>query len=401
MTPERTGVAAGDHGWAKYSSTAMSGVGSAANASDLLTEFGFDYWFGYYFSNGQPSGGQFEVVLRTFVVGAFSVENLVDVRYYRVGVELRFRLWDVTNDVQLGGDSGIFAGGFVRRLCLRHGRAGKTLDFFVDGVLAISTTHGQGVAIFPEMQCGLASVGTERFWSAWMSFMSDTDDLDESMYPEMRLLNPDGQGTYNDYLGVPEAVDKWKNWDDFAAEGDVDDGAGQNEGQNFGNQRQTSHLSTRTMVNGIRGVGWLGWLRANSVTKFVVHGAMLRTSVDSVLSFGSVTLPETFAHRTARWHTKPGGGAWGQADVDALQAGHRRDADGLIIFVSSLGVVVVGLGATDVAPPAPLGLGPPLVVAGRRSDIVGGRPLAPWRPSRPSMPRGPRPAARPRRPVRR
>jgi len=378
-TPVRGGIAAGAHGWSMYGGTALTtltttSIGNYVAQAPASTEY--RWWAGYEYSHGQPSDGQYEdVISLAWFDNATFQTAYVSLRRYNVSGQHKFRFWRTDTDAQIGADSAAYAVGAVRRVAVRYRKSTGALDVFINGTSEISTTFTHDVLddFAQALTCGQASVGTNRYWSAWALYASATDDLNEAHYPEMALFYPNFEGSHDQYadgLGGAAGTADYTRWDDWVTDFLNDGDTTVNEGLNAADQKQTSSLSTITLANTIIGVGEMLLLRASIADKAVVHGALIRTGggTDSALTYGSQTLPTTYTKREAFWNTPPGGGAWSQAVVDSLQAGHRRDAAATNIFVTAMGLVVVALGATDTSPPAPppLALRPPVLVTHRQ-----------------------------------
>ena len=354
LTPERTGVSTDDHGWAKYSGTTGAALGPPDIELNEPTSSATVGWtLGYYFTNGQPRDGQYEEVIRHFVLVGVAKKTFA-LRLYNVSGTYKFRLWNVDTDAQLGSDSSAVTVGQTMLINIRSDASANTIEAYLDGVSQASGsfTHDnfQG-----GLSCGVASTGTTRFWSAWCNYSSSSDDLNEAHYPEMRLLHPDGVGTHSDYQDSGGGAADPLEWDDLAASGEPDGDTTWNAGQDA-TEQETHTLTTHTMSNTIQAVAELLSLRDDQADKGVVHGAIIRVgSADKVLSYGQEDLPETYVVREAVFHTEPSTGTWTQALVDGMEAGHRRDAGtaALNVRVTALGVVVVALGTTNLAPPDP------------------------------------------------
>ncbi len=193
------------------------------------------------------------------------------------------------------------------------------------------------------------------YFSAWCNYFSASDDLDEAHYPEMRLLHPDATGTYTDYQASGGGAAAPGEWDDLASGGDPDDDTTWNAGQDA-TEKETHNLTTHTMTNPITALATLMLMRQDQSTKSVEHGPMIRVGgSDTILSYGTEDIGETYVVREGVFHTEPSTGTFTQALVDGAQAGHRRVAgsDALNIRVTALAAVVVALGTTDLAPADP------------------------------------------------
>ncbi len=360
-TPERTGVATDDHGWQKHSGTGLINLhlGSAVTA-EAVTSSVFVWYLFYYFTNGQQSSGDYEEVLQFgWIVSSSS--TVFSVRLYNDSGTQKFRIWNNTADSQVGSDSAAITVGQTMLFNLRADSSGDTLTLFVDGSSVISASQalddGASAGTF---NAGAASTGTSRYWSAACLYASGSDDLNEAHYPEMRLIHPDGEGNYDDYddgTSSTKGTADWSFWDDLVAKGDPNGDTDLNSGQDASNQIQTSTMTTHAMTNTIQAVTEFIVLRQDQASKTVVHGGIIRVgSTDKVVSFGSEDIGEDYLVREAVFHTPPDGGAWDQAnEIDALEAGHRRDAgsEALNIRVTAMAIVVVALGTTNLAPPDP------------------------------------------------
>ncbi len=371
VTPERTGVSTDDHGWEKYGGNSgfnLHHIGSSFEAPSTLPS-PYGWWLGYYFTNGQPSDGQYEEVVRfTLALDNGSDNNNIAVRLYNDSGTYKFRLWNATDDAQIGSDSAGVTVGQTMLVNCRADSVAETLTLFLDGSSIISaslTMH----SVAGGMVAGVSSSTASRYWSAWCLYVSASDDLNEAHYPEMRLIHPDAEfegsaspaDDYTDGIGGGAGTADWSRWDDLANEGDPDSIF--NAGPDLANQLQLSHLTTHTMTNTIMGIGMLYWLRQSAASKSVLHRAAARifddpTINDKVISFGTEDIGTDFVVREAVMHTPPGGSSpadWTQGKLDELQAGHRRNAGSaaLVIEVKAMGVVAVALGTTNLAPSDP------------------------------------------------
>ncbi len=349
-TPERTGVSADDHGWVK----AAWNAASLNHAFESITSNAFGWWLGYFFMRDVLSDGEYvDVAFFGYLVGA--TPTTMSARLYNVSGTYKWRLWNVTADTQIGTDSAAQTVGSTLLVVLRGDTAGNQLDLFVNGsnVKSASQTLTAPLVILSGSSSGAAT--DAAYWSAWCNYFSASDDLNEAHYPEMRLLHPDGVGTHSDYQDSGGGAADPLEWDDLAASGEPDGDTTWNAGQDA-TEQETHTLTTHTMSNTIQAVAELLSLRDDQADKGVVHGAIIRVgSADKVLSYGQEDLPETYVVREAVFHTEPSTGTWTQALVDGMEAGHRRDAGtaALNVRVTALGVVVVALGTTNLAPPDP------------------------------------------------
>ncbi len=240
-------------------------------------------------------------------------------------------------------------------VCLRADDSGNLLDLFVDGSSVISAS--QSIALISIIMAGTSAgaATTALYWSAWSMYFSASDDLDESHYPEMRLLHPDSLGAYSDYVASGGGAAASGEWDDLASEGDPDDDTTWNAGGD-GTKKETHNFTTHAMTNTTQGVVVMQLLRQDQSAKTVEHGPMIRSATsDTILSYGTEDIGETYVVREGVFHTEPSTGTWTQALIDGAQAGHRRVAgsDALNIRVTAMGVVVVALGTTNLAPADP------------------------------------------------
>lgn len=338
-------------------------AGTSRVVRETLTATDFGWWLGYYWTRGQYGHGDYEEVLQFQLIVGVTTTTFA-VRLYNVSGTQKFRLWNKTGDTQVGSDSSAITVGQSMLVNLRSDVAGNLLDLFVDGSNVLSASQSIAAQV-ASMSGGAASTGTDRYWSAWCLYVSGSDDLNETHYPEMRLIHPDGDGHYTDYT-----VGTYASWDDLASEGDPDDDTTYLNGTD-GFKNETSTLGTHTMSNTIQAIAALFVLRQDQATKSVVHGLIIRDTIapaDKVVSFGSEDIGEDYVVREAIIHTEPGGGSWSQGIIDGLDAGHRREPGtaALNIRVTALGVVVVALGTTNLAPADP----PPSL-----APTLRGRPL--------------------------
>ena len=361
FNPERTGVSTDDHGWGKYKQTSGEPLHSI-DVSETVSSTAYGWWLGYYFTNGQPEDGQYEEVVRfvLFLDDGIDANNIA-VRLYNVSGVYKFRLWNATDDAQIGSDSAavtVRQGMFIN---VRADSVAETLTLFLDGSSIISASLTMD-SIGGGMIGGVASTGTTRFWSAWCTYTSAADDLNEAHYPEMRLVHPDATGTYTDYTKNGGGAADPLEWDDLASEGSPDGDGTWNAGQDA-TEKETHNLTTHAMTNSIQALVVLHSLRQDQASKTVEHGPMIRVGgSDTILSYGTEDIGEGYVVREGVFHTEPSTGTWTQVLVDGAQAGHRRVAgsEALNIRVTALGVVVVALGTTNLAPPDPPASFPPI-----------------------------------------
>ncbi len=350
-TPERTGVSTDDHGWQKGSFNADKN--SPENeVSGTTDEFG--WLLGYFFMRDVLSDGEYIGVANFSLLVGVTVTSF-STRLYNVSGTYKWRLWNTLADTQVGSDSAAQTVGSTLLVNLRVDRDGDQLDLFVDGSNVISAS--QSIAANGSVLGGSSSgAATDAaYWSAWCLYFDATDTLNEAHYPEMRLLHPDGVGTYSDYTKKGGGAADPLEWDDLVSKGDPDDDTTYNAGQDA-TEQETHTITTHTMTNTIQGVALLHVLRQDQATKTVVHGAIIRSvGSDKTVSYLSEDIGETYVVREAVFHTSPSGAAWTQTIITGLEAGHRRDAGSaaLNIRVTTLAVVVVAHGSTNLAPPDP------------------------------------------------
>lgn len=374
---ERTGVTAGDNGWAKYSGT-TNFILINHNAEDT-GEKEFAWYFGYDYSPGQPTNGQYEVVLEFELPLVLIGTKVLQLRRVNVSGQHKFRFYNVTDSVQIGSDSATYAIDTVRRFCIRVRSATDDLSLWVNGTLEINNAAAgfsmTSAFIAKSLNSGEASTGTVRYWSAWATFADITDTVDETSYAEMKLLVPDGEGGHDDYkdgVGGGAGTADWSRWDDWVSDGAHNGDTDYNEAPNAASQQQTSTTANRTFANMVEaGAVVLQLMRSNEATKFISHFSLLRHSgTTRLLSYGSQQLPTSYVSRNGLYNIVPGGGSWTQAVMDALEGGHGRNADEALLFVTACAIVGVTIGATNKAPPAPPA--PPVVTDRRRvlSQVV-------------------------------
>ncbi len=328
----------------------------------------FTWRLGYFFMRDVLAAGEWINVTKV-TIGLSTGNAAHSVRLTNVSGTYKWQLWNDTTDTQVGSDSAAQTVGSTMLVNLRTDVAGDNLNLFIDGSSVISATPGTIT-----VAGGLGgSVGdsddaatSAAYWSAWCVYASASDDLNEAHYPELRLLHPEaGNGTHDGYTdgvgGGPNSGDG-ERWNDLVSEGDPDGDTAYNEGQDF-TRVHTSTMTTHTMTNTIQGVAELILLRQDEAAKTVVHGGIIVVgSTDLVVSFGSEDIGESYVVREAVFHTEPSTGTWTQTLIDGMEGGHRRDAgsEALQLRVTAMGVVVVALGTTDLAPPDPPQSFPPI-----------------------------------------
>ncbi len=353
-TPEGTGVSTDDHGWQRGSFTGNKNDRVVIETTGTSGEF--TWLLGYFFMRDVLSAGEFISVV-SFVLLVGATPTSFTARLYNVSGTYKWRLWNVTADTQVGSDSAAQTVGSTLLVNLRIDQDGDQLDLFVGGsnVLSASQSMTTGSATMSGTTEGGAATDA-AFWSAWCLYVDATDTLNEAHYPEMRLIHPDGEGAHADYEISGGGAAVYTSWDDLIAEGDPDDDTTWNAGQDA-TEEETSTFTTHAMTNAITALAVLHKLRQDQASKTVVHGAIISDgTTDKTVSYGSEDIGETYVVREAIFHTPPDGGSWDQTnEIDALEAGHRRDAgsEALNIRVTALGVVVVALGTTNLAPPDP------------------------------------------------
>ncbi len=224
---------------------------------------------------------------------------------------------------------------------------GANVTLYIDGVQdaqAANTTKldSRAVAVFGTQ----TEAGVIHYYDYAASFEGDADDqpdTDVGVY----LLNPNANTSEDDYsdqadcsAGAAGAGD-FARWDDYP--GTPDDATTYN-CAGARNAQQTSGLSTASPSGDIAGAIYRIWNEATTGTKTVDNWARLiegaNVSEVQLVNIGH----DSFKTDMLVYPDPPDGGAWTQAIVDALEAGHRVvSTNGAGANVSALGVAIVSV----------------------------------------------------------
>jgi hypothetical protein len=175
--------------------------------------------------------------------------------------------------------------------------------------------------------------------SDYLTFSGDTSEDDYATEADCSV-GASGDATYT----------KWDDWESGAP----DDGTTFNCGAGE-DWSQLSALNTHTVDGVVSGVVYRIWYAANAASKTVDNWARLGDGTNTV----EVQLPnidsEDYRSRIRVFDTAPDGGAWVQADIDNLEAGHRVvDANNAVAHISAVAAEVI---AVDDDPPSLLRTG--------------------------------------------
>lgn len=321
-------------------------------ALDVLNDAdaGLMSWgLGHYYppENILPVSGDFTRVLQWgYLVDGPAVKS-ASLRLTNVAGTHRWQLWNDTDSVQIGSDSGAQSLGakMLVNLFRDPDNTGSELILSVDGstVLTEALTFLLNLRTFGGLGAG--------FWSGWQSWTSVSDDLNVAHYPELHLMHPNGQGFFTDYTF------DYTRLDDLVANGLSDGDATWQAGNDGTNQRETFTLTNPpAMTNTIVAMAGLLRLRQDFTIKAAVHGGLFRIGgSNSIFSHGSEDIGLTFSNKAYILNVEPSTGTWTDALVNGAEFGHRRDAGTTAFnYRITTGVAMsIGFGATDVAPALP------------------------------------------------
>ncbi len=227
---------------------------------------------------------------------------------------------------------------------------GVNAELFINGVseIKVATTDKPTNSMVTLGENG--NVGGQLHWRAGGLIDAATRaELYGAEDVEVDRLDPDGDTSEDDTTGVPDATDHYKNWDDFVSGGASDSDTSYNL---FGqaDHKQVSTLTTHTPGQTIRCAVHHNRGRAATAAKTGKAWARIKEGAN----VAEVLLPNfggsAYLNQMAVFDLAPDGGAWTQADVDALEAGLRSDADNDVnIRISSLAIELVSAGGPPAA----------------------------------------------------
>jgi len=182
-------------------------------------------------------------------------------------------------------------------------------------------------------QTGVA--GKTRWWRDWAMFVGDDgpDRPDRNVDTAMLAPNQNSaadDGTYNDYTPIGTGSWRYDRWDDWASgANDGDTTYLRGDSAEAGTQRQSSNLTTYTFTGTIHGVRVHVLMRENVAGKGIIVYVTTRSGgVDYEVSVGPAGwIYDTYQPGLVLFSDGTGYGpaSWAQSDIDALEAGSRRD----------------------------------------------------------------------------
>ncbi len=334
-------------------------MGSPASSTIALHDDGpagddFFWVLGYFYppSHLVPHDGDSVRVIRFGWITSGPVFHNGTVRLVNVSGVPKWGFFDDSDDSQFGSYSAAQSLGAGLTVGFRHDFAGDLLEFFVGGSSVVSASGGTGDALSTGLSTGGPST-VDAWWSGFQLWRGTAvGDVDMTHFTEgPYIMHPTSDGAHTDYNNAVTDLD------DLVAGGSNDGDSSFMEGNDGANVRQTWVMSNSpTFSNTIQGVYGAMRLRQDFDIKTAVHGALWHLSgTDEVISRGSEDMGLLYKTHGYYLHTKPGGGGFSLADLDALQFGHRRSA-GSTAFnyrITAAHMAAWGYGSTSKLPALP------------------------------------------------
>ena len=219
---------------------------------------------------------------------------------------------------------------------------GTTWVLHVEGTLEIrlTTTDSAFADDLPNdskiLDAYVPILSSTRRWNSTALYSGASSADRPGFNTEVGLLTPDGNGNYTAWTGA------FGDWDDLVAGGSNDGDTSYAEGVNTGAiERESSTLSTITFGQTVRGAKWYGIGKATAASKSIGNRAILRSSATDIEKVLTVINNTTYDDRAIVFPDVPGGAAWSQAVVDALEGGWRRDGDAIEANLRGTAIAVV------------------------------------------------------------
>lgn len=241
---------------------------------------------------------------------------------------------------------------------------GTNIIYYVDGVAQITRADtgrpANNALDFRRVEdigtaTNLEPAGLEMYYNTCVYASGAAGDF-AGRFPEVTDAHPNAQGFHNDFLGSPDATNKYLNWDDLAAFGVHDSATSLNWRTNVGIGRQSSVFTDPTFSNAVCIAVETAIVRSSVSGKDPISVSLIcrQNSVDAERVVAGVS-STSFAMRNAGWSVAPDGTVWTSTKIYAAEWGVVRAAVGPAsnLDATAIAVEVGAIGATEVRPGAP------------------------------------------------
>jgi len=197
---------------------------------------------------------------------------------------------------------------------------------YIDGIEVMRYEGNTGNAAIVNVRYGEATDGFGNDYTYYDDCLIDdtTGEAAAAPVPDRRFypLTPNGNGTYSEGAGSDgNSTDNYLLVDDRPHNSDTDYVV-----LSAADQRETYAMTTATLPTGFTFAALIPYVYARKTDAEVATQLALLLRGGSTDAEGTAqNLATSYAWLWERFTTKPGGGAWTQSDIDAIEAGYQGE----------------------------------------------------------------------------